>query len=153
MQETARRSFTSRSIHRALALALGALVAGCASTTPTDPMTPAPAQRANPASQHCTEKGGTMSILKTGSGGEYGVCRFADNRQCEEWAMLRGDCPVGGLRVTGYVTAAARYCAITGGRYTVTGASNTPEEQGTCALSKGRTCDARAYFAGSCPRG
>ena len=30
--------------------------------------------------------------------------------------MLRGACRVGGLRVTGYVTPAGRYCAITGGR-------------------------------------
>jgi putative hemolysin len=32
--------------------------------------------------------------------GQYGVCFFEDNRQCEEWALLRGDCPVGGKKVT-----------------------------------------------------
>jgi putative hemolysin len=132
-----------------VAAALAAwLLAACSA-----PSGPGRAARANPASENCAARGGTLAIEKDASGGEYGVCSFADNRQCEEWAMLRGECPVGGLRVTGYVTPAARYCAITGGRYTVTAASNTPEEQGTCALSKGRTCDARAYFAGSCPRG
>mgnify|MGYP003704916783 CR=1 FL=1 len=25
------------------------------------------------------------------------VCVFADNRQCEEWAMMRDRCPVGGI--------------------------------------------------------
>ena len=40
-------------------------------------------------------------------GGQYGICFFDDNRQCEEWALLRGDCPVGGLKVTGYITPAA----------------------------------------------
>jgi hypothetical protein len=29
-------------------------------------------------------------------------------------------CPVGGIKVTGYVTPAAQYCAITGGEYTIT---------------------------------
>ena len=149
MQETARRPFTSRSIHRALALALGALVAGCAST-PTDPMTPALAQRANPASQHCAEKGGKISILKTASGGEYGVCRFADNKQCEEWAMFRGECPEGGIRVAGLATPAARFCAITGGTYAVTGKSNTPSEEGTCSFPSGAQCDAQAYYDGRC---
>jgi hypothetical protein len=32
------------------------------------------------------------------------VCVFGDNRQCEEWALMRGQCPAGGIRVTGYVT-------------------------------------------------
>ena len=50
-----------------------------------------------------------------GDGGQIGVCYFEDNRQCEEWALMRGECPVGGVKVTGYVTPAGRYCAITGG--------------------------------------
>ena len=52
-------------------------------------------------------------------GGQYGACSFSDNRQCEEWALLRGECPKGGIRVAGYATPAARYCGITGGRYAV----------------------------------
>jgi putative hemolysin len=130
---------------------LGALLAGCASTAP-DPLSPAPAQRANPASQHCVEQGGKVYIMKTGAGGEYGVCRFADNRQCEEWAMLRGDCPQGGIRVAGQATPAARFCAITGGTYAVTGGSNTPGEHGTCRFPSGAECDARAYYDGRCSR-
>ena len=44
--------------------------------------------------------------------------------------MMRGDCRTGGIKVTGFATPAARYCAITGGAYTVISASNTPNEQG-----------------------
>ncbi len=108
---------------------------------------------ANPASVHCREQGGITRIERTPRGDQYGVCLFQDNRQCEEWALLRGQCPVGGLRVTGYVTPAARYCAITGGSYSVTAASNTAAEQGSCRLPDGRVCSAASHFDGSCPRG
>ena len=112
--------------------------------------TPPAPQLANPASQNCAARGGTLQIERRPDGGQYGVCVFVDNYQCEEWALFRGDCPVGGLRVTGYVTPAARYCAITGGRYAVVARSGTADEQGTCALSGGKACDAAAYYAGIC---
>ena len=105
---------------------------------------------ANPASVNCAKQGGTLRIETRGDGGQYGVCVFGDDRQCEEWAMMRGACPLGGVRVTGYVTPAARYCAITGGRYTVTANDNRPDEQGSCALPGGKACDAVAYHAGRC---
>ncbi|MFN8475276.1 MAG: DUF333 domain-containing protein [Anaerolineae bacterium] len=105
---------------------------------------------ANPASQNCVKQGGTLSIETKPDGGQYGVCIFEDNRQCEEWALLRGECPAGGVKVTGLVTPAARYCVITGGQYTVTGASNTPEEQGTCTLKSGQQCDVWDYYNGKC---
>jgi putative hemolysin len=107
-------------------------------------------QIANPASVNCIKQGGTLTIQKRGDGGEYGICMFEDNRQCEEWALLYGECPVGGLKVTGYITPAAQYCAITGGTYTVTGNSNTPDETGTCAFKNGQTCDAGDYYNGKC---
>ncbi len=111
--------------------------------------TPAP-QLANPASQNCAAKGGTLRIERRPDGGQYGVCIFVDNFQCEEWALFRGDCPAGGLRVTGYITPAARYCAITGGRYAVVAKSGAPDEKGVCALPGGKECDAAAYFSGTC---
>ncbi|MFA5353197.1 MAG: DUF333 domain-containing protein [Thermodesulfovibrionales bacterium] len=107
-------------------------------------------QLANPASENCIRQGGSLVILKHGDGGEYGVCVFADNRQCEEWAMFRGDCPVGGIAVAGYRTPAARYCGITGGNYQARGNNKTGEEQGTCSFRNGRSCDAWDYFAGKC---
>jgi len=56
---------------------------------------------ANPASVNCINKGGTLSIQKSVDGGEYGICTFEDNRQCEEWALFRGECPANGKMVTG----------------------------------------------------
>lgn len=109
-------------------------------------------QLANPASQNCVEKGGKLVIERQPDGGQYGVCLFEDNRQCEEWALMRGQCPAGGIRVTGYVTPAARYCAITGGRYAVVARSGAPDEQGTCTVSGGKTCDADAYYRMTCGR-
>lgn len=134
------------------------LIAACAA--PPAPPTRAPqaansqpaAGLPNPASQNCVDKGGTLTIEKRGDGGEFGVCTFDDNRQCEEWAMMRGECPVGGIKVTGFVTPAGRYCAITGGEYKVTSASNAPTEQGTCTFKDGKTCDAADYFNGVCSR-
>ena len=82
------------------------LIAGCAETA-------RPVQRANPASQNCVQQGGKLAIER-GPGGEIGVCLFEDNRQCEEWALLRGLCPAGGIRVTGYATPEERLCAIRG---------------------------------------
>ena len=113
---------------------------------------PAPPRLANPASTNCIDKGGTLEIERRPDGGQYGVCVFTDNYQCEEWAMFRGECRVGGLRVTGYVTAAARYCAITGGRYTVVANSGGADEQGSCALPGGKSCDSVAYYEGRCGR-
>ena len=110
----------------------------------------ATAGMANPASVNCTEQGGTLSIEERGDGGQYGICTFEDNRQCEEWALLRGDCPVGGVKVTGYVTPAATYCAITGGTYAVTGNSGQADEQGACTFKDGAQCDAWDYYNGKC---
>ncbi|MDD5469758.1 MAG: DUF333 domain-containing protein [Candidatus Peribacteraceae bacterium] len=104
---------------------------------------------ANPASVGCEETGGTLRIeKKPPAGGEYGVCYFAENRQCEEWALLRGDCPAGGVDVAGYVTPAARYCAITGGAYRATNTNG--EEQGTCTFKNGRVCDVWDLWEGRC---
>lgn len=105
---------------------------------------------ANPASENCIRRGGTLELRKRGDGGAYGVCLFADNRECEEWAMFRGACPVGGIAITGYATLAARYCAITGGTYRVTVNGDMDREEGTCSFTTGRSCDAGDYFAGKC---
>jgi putative hemolysin len=108
-------------------------------------------QLANPASQNCVKQGGTLKIERRPDGGQYGVCVFTDNYQCEEWALLRDDCPKNGLRVTGYATPAGRYCAITGGRYAVV-TESAAGETGVCSLPGGKACDAAAYYAGTCSR-
>ena len=131
------------------------LLAACASpaSTPQPPAESPEPGRANPASENCIEKGGTLSIVERGDGSQYGICYFEDNRQCEEWALLRGECPEGGLKVTGYITPAAQYCAITGGAYTITGENNTDNEQGTCTFKDGSQCDAWDYYNGVCVPG
>lgn len=111
-----------------------------------------PPQLANPASVRCVEQGGALEIEKRPDGGQYGVCTFVDNYQCEEWALFRGECPKGGLRVTGYVTSAGRFCAITGGRYAASSPPAAAAEKGVCSLPGGKTCDADAYYAGTCSR-
>ena len=108
--------------------------------------------RANPAAELCIAEGGRAVIERTSRGDEIGVCVFEENRQCEEWALMRGDCPVGGRRITGYATAAARYCAITGGTYQDTVQETAErEEQGTCTFGE-KVCDVHAYFRGDCSR-
>lgn len=134
----------SKSTRLIVCLALIAIVlSACSSPQPQ-------ASIANPASENCAKEGGTLTIEKRGDGGEYGVCTFDDNRQCEEWAMMRGECPVGGIKVTGYITPASRYCAITGGEYQVTGESGTDNEQGTCTFKNGKSCDVWDYYNGKC---
>lgn len=131
-----------------------ALLGGCARSSGPVKQTAAASGRsarlANPASQHCVEQGARLKIELSPGGGQYGVCVFPDNRQCEEWALFRGECPAGGIRVAGYATPAARYCAITGGRYTVLARSGTDNEQGSCNPTNGGTCDADAYYHGTC---
>jgi len=108
-------------------------------------------QLANPASVNCAQQGGRLTIERRPGGGEFGVCVFADNYQCEEWALLRGECPKTGLRVTGFATPAGRYCALTGGRYSIISAPGVTPEQGICTLSSRTSCPADAYYAGTCP--
>ena len=46
---------------------------------------------ANPASVACVNAGGKLEIRKDASGGEYGMCTFANGTSCEEWALFRGE--------------------------------------------------------------
>ncbi|WP_173051315.1 DUF333 domain-containing protein [Nitrospira sp. KM1] len=77
-------------------------------------------QDRNPASQRCAAGGKTHRADPIDGHGQFGVCVFEENRQCEEWALFRVHCQTGGVNVTGYSASAGRYCAITGGRYPVT---------------------------------
>jgi len=97
---------------------------------------------ANPASVNCSEKGGTTSIQK-GPNGQYGLCEFADNQACEEWAMYRGDCPVGGVKTTGYDNTEQMYCAWVGGR-------TLAEPDANCTLPGGKICSNSELYNGTC---
>ena len=110
----------------------------------------------NPASINCAKKGGELKMEETPRG-TIGVCYFQDNRQCEEWALFRNECPKEGVKVTGYCTKAARYCRIIGGEYetkTVWIAnteSDYSKEPGTYKLPNGKICDAWKLWTGDCP--
>ena len=134
-------------------LLVGIVLGACSPAVPTATPTAtpvAPGMIANPASENCIKQGGKLVMEKRGDGGEYGVCLFEDNRQCEEWALFRGECPVGGRKVTGYITEAARFCAISGGEYQITANSGTAQETGTCTFKNNRACDAGEFYAGKC---
>lgn len=97
---------------RSIALLAGMLlVAACSSSKGPE--------SDNRASANCVDRGGTLRFED-----QLGVCEFPGNRQCEQWALLRGDCPRGGIAVAGYTTSFERTCAIRGGSLV----------RGSCAL-------------------
>ncbi len=98
---------------------------------------------ANPASVNCTTLGGNLVIQKRGDGGEYGLCYFEDNRACEEWALLRGDCPTGGVKTTGFDTIDQNFCAWSGGEtFAVPGS--------VCTFKNGSKCSTLDFYDGTC---
>lgn len=100
---------------------------------------------ANPASTYCVEQGGNLQIKTRGDGGEFGLCYFEDNSACEEWALMQGNCPVGGLSTIGYDTEAQKYCAWLGGQVLA-------ETDAVCTLPDGRRCLAADLYQGyDCP--
>ncbi len=97
---------------------------------------------ANPASVNCGNVGGTTSI-QNGPNGQYGLCEFGDNMACEEWALYRGECPVGGVKTTGFNTKAQMYCAWVGGQ-------TLAVPNATCTLPSGKVCSDEAVYNGTC---
>ena len=122
------------------------ILAGCQQSTPPESeIEDEPIAMANPASVNCIEKGGTLE-MRENKNGEYGVCLFEDNRQCEEWALFRGDCPEGGVKVTGFDNEAEIFCAITGGEVEGVGTENP-----MCKRIDGTFCNAQSNLDGECP--
>lgn len=73
-------------------LVLAVLAAGCTQqNAPLPVTTPGQSGMPNPASVYCGQVGGTTDIKKDASGGEYGMCTFANGTSCEEWALFRGE--------------------------------------------------------------
>jgi len=98
----------------------------------------------NPASENCAKSGGTLTISKTPSGGEYGVCTFKDGKACEEWALYRGECPQSGISTAGITSEAGVFCAITGNSF--------EPDKNICKLRDGNVCPAPDFFDGKCPK-
>lgn len=72
---------------RSLGLTAGVAILGLMAACAPQPAPPA-IGLANPASVSCVQKGGQIDI-RSSAEGQYGVCRFADGRECEEWALHR----------------------------------------------------------------
>lgn len=47
---------------------------------------------ANPASKYCIEKGGQSVIETDSNGSQYGICKFPNGSECDEWKYFRGEC-------------------------------------------------------------
>ena len=103
-----------------------------------------PNEMANPASVNCSKVGGNLTIEKRGDGGEYGLCYFEDNRACEEWALMRGDCPLGGVKTTGFDTIDQNYCAWSGGQ-------TSAVTDSICTFKDGSKCSTKDFYNGKCP--
>ncbi len=100
-----------------------------------------PSQVDNSASRYCIKNNGTLAIKKLPNGSEYGVCDFGDGKYCEEWALFRGECPIGGVKIAGYDNNAQRYCAITGGKVDM--------KKNICTKN-GKICDIDKYYNEKC---
>jgi putative hemolysin len=111
--------------------------------TPTPQVSSGRTGLANPASIYCGQQGGTTVIQTNGSGGQYGLCDFGSGMMCEEWAMYRKECPIGGIRTTGYDNIQQKYCAWSGGQ-------TLAVPNASCKLPGGTTCSVDAYYNGTC---
>ena len=98
---------------------------------------------ANPASTYCAENGGKNVIITLQNGAQDGICQFANDLACEEWAMMRGECPLGGVKTVGYNNEGQKYCAWLGGK-------TVAEPNSQCTLPNGNTCSTDALYAGTC---
>ena len=90
----------------------------------------------NPASDNCIDKGGNLEIKQDADGNEFGVCVFADNRQCEEWALYRNECFEGGVKITGYDNQGQIDCAIRGGELDIKNKMCTLPNKIDCAMNE-----------------
>ncbi|NYZ76724.1 DUF333 domain-containing protein [Candidatus Micrarchaeota archaeon] len=70
---------------------IGLLFAGCLQPEVPRNETNGTISIPNPAAENCAGKGYIYEIKTDSGGGEYGVCGYS-GRQCEEWALYRGEC-------------------------------------------------------------
>jgi putative hemolysin len=102
----------------------------------------------NPASENCVVQGGTVDI-RQGDGGEVGYCVFADGSECEEWALMRGECKPG--EQANMPNPASENCVAQGG--TVDIRQGEGGEIGYCVFADGSECEEWALMRGECAPG
>ncbi len=146
-----------------IGIALGLLVLSACSTKTPQPTTPTATatqdtiHMVNPASAYCEEQGFKLEIRTAQDGSQYGVCKFKDNSECEEWAYYRNECKPGDMDIApapiatpaGIVNPASAYCAEKGGTSEIRTA-NDGNQSGVCVFPNGSECDEWAFFRGEC---
>ncbi|SAK55265.1 hypothetical protein AWB76_02144 [Caballeronia temeraria] len=85
-----KRTFATVLAGLTIAAGFALCLSSCTSEAQDKPV-PQRAGLANPASVSCIQRGGTLQIVDSPQG-QIGICRFPNGRQCEEWALLRGEC-------------------------------------------------------------
>jgi hypothetical protein len=106
----------------------------------------------NPASDYCVRQGGNLEIRTGSDGGQYGVCKFPDGGECDEWAFFRGECGPGkatpgtGLNMA---NPASVYCQQQGYQVEIRTASDG-SQYGVCIFPDRSECDEWAFFRGEC---
>ena len=136
-------------------LVLAVLAAGCTQQSATLPVTtPGQSGMPNPASVYCGQAGGTTDIKKDASGGEYGMCSFANSTSCEEWALFRGEGCRAGVDTAattapsaGMANPASVACVNAGGSLEIR-KDATGGEYGMCTFKNGTSCEEWALFRG-----
>jgi putative hemolysin len=95
---------------------------------------------------YCEENWWKIQTILKPNGKKYYICVFEDNRQCEEMALFVWDCPVGGLKVTGYTNEESKYCAITWNIYIFRETEKDWTEVWGCKLKSWKILDSKEYF-------
>jgi uncharacterized protein len=70
---------------------LCAIALGTSACIPSELATKPATEMANPASVHCINAGGKLTIERTPQG-EVGMCQLPSGKVFEEWALFRGEC-------------------------------------------------------------
>ncbi len=103
------------------------------------------AEVASQANAKCIQNGGFVTTAYKGNSGFYNICNFADDKQCELYALYQGQCPIGGISTIGYSTTPQVYCALRGGQL-------MGSENGQCKLPDGSLCYTESVFNGYCQK-
>jgi putative hemolysin len=111
---------------------MGLLLAACGG--PAAVKEEAQSGLANPASVYCQGLGYTEETRENAEG-QYGVCIFPDNSECDTWDFLAGRCG-----------QEHSYCVQNG--YTLQ--ENPASNIATCVFPDGTSCLELDYFQGKC---
>ena len=114
-----------------------------ASSTTSSTNSTKAAQVASQAYSKCVDNGGFVTTERRGNWGYYQVCNFADDMNCELYALYDGQCPVGGVHTIGYSTRGQVFCALRGGQ--PTGRNN-----GQCKMPDGVVSTTDQVYTDTC---